>query len=160
MEDLSRVNPEQAAIIELVGFRLSTATIMFHTAVADRLGLSVTDVKGYSILGQAGPLTAGELAARMQLTTGAITGLVDRLEAAGLARRARDPQDRRRVVLELAGDPEREREIGGLYAPLGAAVTGLLAGYGPGEQALIGEFLSKVTAIMERETAALRETAP
>src|SRR5215207_5351058 len=92
-------------IVEMLGFRLSTATVLFHAAIADRVGVSVTDMKCYSILRQAGPITAGELGERVGLTTGAITGVIDRLEHVGLARRVRDPHDRRRVVLELLSNP-------------------------------------------------------
>src|SRR5215213_10710033 len=105
-------------LVELIGFRLSTATVLFHAAIADRLGIGATDVKCYSILRQTGPITAGDLAERTSLTTGAITGVIDRLERAELVRRARDPQDRRRIVLELVHDPEREQAIGALYEPL------------------------------------------
>src|SRR5437867_12726632 len=106
-------------IVELIGFRLSTATVLFHAAIADRLGVGATDGKCYSILRQTGPITAGELAERTGLTTGAITGVIDRLERADLVCRARDPNDRRRVVLELLNDPERERAINQLYEPIG-----------------------------------------
>src|SRR6185436_7386052 len=96
-------------IVEQLGFRLSTATVLFHSAIADRLGVSVTDLKCYSILRQTGPITAGELGERLGLTTGAITGVIDRLEHVGLVHRARDPNDRRRVVLELLSNPEHEQ---------------------------------------------------
>src|SRR5262249_43014336 len=71
--------------------QLSAATIMFHQAVADRLGMNVTDHKCADILERNGPMTAGELAERTGLTTGAITGVIDRLEKAGFVRRAEHP---------------------------------------------------------------------
>ena len=145
-----------AGIIEMVGSRLSTATVLFHTAVADRLGVGATDMKCYTILRETGPLTAGELARRASLTTGAITGVVDRLEQAGLVRRVADPRDRRRVVLERQADPEREREINALYEPMGRAVTQLLLSYSAADRATIGTFLGRVTAILEAETQVLR----
>ena len=86
---------------------ISTVTILFHQAIADRLGMNVTDHKCAGILARSGPITAGELARRTGLTTGAITGVIDRLEQAGFARRARDPGDRRRVIIEP--DPETDR---------------------------------------------------
>src|SRR5215217_2877554 len=113
-------------IVELIGFRLSTATVLFHAAIADRLGIGATDVKCYSILRQTGPITAGELAERTSLTTGAITGVVDRLERAELVRRERDPHDRRRIVLELVHNAERERAILQLYQPPGLAINALV----------------------------------
>ncbi len=73
---------------------LSTETILLHQAIADRLGLNPTDHKCLSLLLDAGePITAGELAVRTGLTTGAITGIVDRLERARFVRRERDPND-------------------------------------------------------------------
>src|SRR5438270_3489198 len=80
--------------------QLSAATILFHQAIADRLGLNVTDHKCLDILERTGPMTAGEMAQQTGLTTGAITGVIDRLEQAGFVRRAEDPNDRRRVIIE------------------------------------------------------------
>ncbi|HEU5103388.1 MAG TPA: MarR family transcriptional regulator [Roseiflexaceae bacterium] len=144
-------------LVELIGFRLSTATILFHQAVADRLGVSATEVKCYSILRQAGPITAGELAERTGLTTGAITGVVDRLERADLVRRVRDPHDRRRIVLELVANAERERALAQLYQPMGRAITQLVAQYSAAERATLLDFLTKATAVLEAETTALRQ---
>src|SRR5215813_7862986 len=100
---MSRDNPERAEVLAalMTEFRqLSAATILFHQAVADRLGMNVTDHKCADILERHGPLTAGELAERTGLTTGAITGVIDRLEKTGFVRRAEDPGDRRRVIIE------------------------------------------------------------
>jgi len=144
-------------IVELVGFRLSTATILFHAAVADRLGIGATDVKCYSILRQTGPITAGQLAERTSLTTGAITGVIDRLERAELVRRVRDPHDRRRIVLELVLNAEREREIAQLYEPLGREINGLVAQYSEAERATLLDFLTKASAVLEAETTRLRQ---
>src|SRR5215813_713559 len=85
--------------LTLAGRRLSTATILFHQAVADRLGLNLTDHKCVDLLLLHGPLTAGELASMTALTTGAITAALDRLGRAGFVRREADPGDRRRVVV-------------------------------------------------------------
>jgi DNA-binding MarR family transcriptional regulator len=148
---------EIAPLVELLGFRLSTATVLFHAAVAERVGVGVTDMKCYSLLRQTGPLTAGELAQRVSLTTGAITGVIDRLEKVGLARRAPDPQDRRRVVVELRHDPERERAIDQLYADMGQAIVDLLLRYSEMERATIADFLTKATDVMEAATRQLRE---
>lgn len=147
------------SMIELVGFRMGTATVSFHAAVAERLGMSMTDVKCYSILRQAGPMTAGDLAARVSLTTGAITGVIDRLDKKGLVQRRPDPNDRRRVVVELVPNPERERAIAGLYAPMGSAITRLVTSYSQSERATLVDFITKATEILESETAALRNGA-
>lgn len=76
---------------ELIGLLIdemretTTVTILFHQAIADRLGMNITDHKCAGILARSGPITAGELARRTGLTTGAITGVIDRLERAGFA---------------------------------------------------------------------------
>jgi DNA-binding MarR family transcriptional regulator len=146
-------------IVEMLGFRMSTATVLFHAAVADRLGVGTTDVKCYSILRQTGPITAGELAERTSLTTGAITGVIDRLERAELVRRQRDPHDRRRIVLELVHNPERERTIMQLYQPLGRAINALVSQYNAAERATILTFLTAAADVLEAETAKLRKAA-
>jgi DNA-binding MarR family transcriptional regulator len=133
---------------------------MFHAAVADRMGVSVTDAKCRSLLLQSGPMTAGDLARRLGLTTGAITGVIDRLERARLVRRADDPSDRRRVVVEVMPNRRRDREISRLFEPMGTRVVGLAAGYNEKDQATIVEFLTKVSEILEEETVRLRLRAP
>jgi DNA-binding MarR family transcriptional regulator len=143
-------------IVELIGFRLSTATVLFHAAIAERFGVGATEMKCYSLLRQTGPLTAGELGERVGLTTGAITGVVDRMEAAGLARRLRDPHDRRRVVLELLSNPEREQKLFALYEPLGQSISAIVDGYSQEERATILQFLGQATTALEVETARLR----
>jgi DNA-binding MarR family transcriptional regulator len=146
-------------LVEMLGFRLSTATVLFHTVIADRLGVSVTDMKCYSILRQAGPITAGELGERIGLTTGAITGVIDRLEQAGLVRRTRDASDRRRVVLELLSNPAHEQALTQLYAPLGRAIMELVGSYSEAERATILAFITKATAVLDAETTRLRQAA-
>src|SRR5690242_18148278 len=69
----------------------------FFRAAAGRVGMTVTDMQVIDILDSAGPTTAGQLADLTGLTTGAITGMLNRLETSGLVRRERDPSDGRRV---------------------------------------------------------------
>jgi DNA-binding MarR family transcriptional regulator len=143
-------------VADVLGKRLSTATIMFHAAVADRMGVSVTDAKCRSLLLQCGPMTAGDLARRLGLTTGAVTGVIDRLERARLVRRADDPSDRRRVVVEVVPNRRLDREINRLFEPMGTRVVGLAEGYDKKAQAFLVEFLTKVSEILEEETVRLR----
>lgn len=154
-----KTDAEITQLVELIGYRLSTATVLFHAAVAEQVGVGATDMKCYSLLRQTGPLTAGELAQQVSLTTGAITGVIDRLERAGLARRIPDPLDRRRVVVQLLHDPERERAIDQLYVAMGQAITELLLSYNAAERVTIADFLTKATVVMETETKQLRKAA-
>jgi DNA-binding MarR family transcriptional regulator len=100
------------------------------------------------------------IAERTGLTTGAITGVIDRLERADLVRRARDAHDRRRVVLELIRNPERERTIAQLYEPLGRGIADLVAQYSAAEQKTIFDFLTGAITVLEAETRNLRQGEP
>src|SRR5579872_4168217 len=73
----------------------------FDAVAAQRLGVSDTDLRCLNIIENSRGLTAGELAAQSGLTAGAVTGVVDRLEQHGYARRLPDPTDRRRVRVEV-----------------------------------------------------------
>src|SRR5919204_2273684 len=89
----------------------STETIMFHQAVADVLGLHITDHKCLDIIYRYGAMPAGRLAELTGLTTGAVTGIIDRLEKAGYVRRANDPKDRRRTIIEPVRNKKLEKKI-------------------------------------------------
>jgi len=71
-------------------------------AAADRLGLAIADFEAVRFLADEGPVAAGRIAEAMGITSGAVTGLVDRLERAGWVERARHEGDRRQVVVQLA----------------------------------------------------------
>src|SRR6185436_997645 len=102
-----RKHDGRAAAIQRIGElgrEESARSVMFLQAVAGRLGLSATELKCLDLALRAGPgepLTAGRLAVLTGLTTGAVTGVVDRLEEGGFVRRERDPGDRRRVIVRL-----------------------------------------------------------
>ncbi len=152
--DLARAEIVRALNDE-VGRKSSTATILYQLAIADRLGLGLTDLVCGEILSRTGAITAGELAELSGLTTGAITGVVDRLEKAGFVRRVNDPNDRRRVMLEplaerfdkLSGDP---------YAALENRFNALYAEYSDTDLALLLEFLHKSITIFDEEGMRLR----
>src|SRR5262245_32859402 len=136
--------------------QLSTATILFHQAIADRLGMNVTDHKCADILLQSGPMTAGDLARRTGLTTGAITGVIDRLERAGFVRRAKDARDRRRVIIVPLAQ-RIEREIGPLFASIARAMAALCSRYTTQELAVIRDFTARAHQGAYEEIRKLRE---
>src|SRR6185369_8890557 len=80
---------------------------LFDSVVMERAGLNRTDWRCLDILGTRGPMTAGQLAEAVRLTSGAVTGVLDRLEAAGLVRRIRDTKDRRKVIVEVTAELDR-----------------------------------------------------
>ncbi|MFI9507139.1 MarR family winged helix-turn-helix transcriptional regulator [Nocardia sp. NPDC052566] len=74
--------------------------VQLNSVVATSLGVTDTDVQCLHVLGQYGPATPGTLAARVNLTTGSASRMIDRLVAADCVRRIPDPADRRRVLIE------------------------------------------------------------
>jgi DNA-binding MarR family transcriptional regulator len=122
---------------------LSTETVLLHQAIADRLGLNPTDHKCLGLLVNAGrPVTPGELATLTGLTTGAVTGVVDRLEAAGFVRRTRDPEDRRKVGIEVVHDKVK-RQVFPMFEPLAKRMGAVAGGYKPREIETIVRFLEQ-----------------
>lgn len=156
---MSKKNDERPALLAAMGdeFRqLATATILFHQAIADRLGIHITDHKCAEILLRSGSITAGDLAERTGLTTGAVTGVIDRLEKAGFVRRVKDPADRRRVVIEPF--PERmEKEIGPLFGSIKEAIADLCAKHGIRELGVIRDFIASFHRAVSEATRKLRE---
>lgn len=143
--------------LRLTGRRLSTATVMFHQAVADSLGLNLTDHKCVDLLLLNGPLTAGELARMTALTTGAITAAVDRLERCGFVKREDDPKDRRRVVVRVV--PSRLGAMSRLFEGFSSRLDEIAAGYTPRELALIVGFLVRNCDALQVSALELRERA-
>src|SRR5215467_9574698 len=113
--------------------------VLYSQVVADRLGMNSTDLECLDHISR-GPVTAGRLAELTGLTTGAITGVIDRLERAGLARRERDAHDRRKTLVR-ALPPVRER-VAPLFEPMERSAVAVLAKYRNEELALLLNFLN------------------
>ncbi len=128
--------------------------IMFHQAVAERLGLTITDHKCLDFVLREGSVTAGQLSRLTGLTTGAITGVIDRLEKAGFARRQPDPHDRRKVI--IVARPERLHEIGRLFESLGRNMGRVMSHYSPREAEVIVDFMQRAVDVMRDENLKLR----
>ena len=140
-----------------VAFRTSSAqSVMLSQAAADCLGMASSDVECYDLLSLHGPMTAGRLAELTGLTTGAITGVIDRLERAGFATRARDPHDRRRVIVEPRLERQADPAAIATYGPVAAAMDELLARYSDDELATILDFFSRANAALHGHIAHLR----
>ncbi|TDE90776.1 MarR family transcriptional regulator [Occultella glacieicola] len=145
--------PDQMLEPDRLGADLSDAVVLFHEAIGSLMGLSAADHKALGILGREGPMSAGELAERTSLTAGAVTGLVDRLERAGLASRERDPADRRRLVVTAAraADPQ----VAEAFAGLGSAMAAVTARFTPDQLETIAEWVRLTSAAVRGQAAAI-----
>ncbi|WP_069165623.1 MarR family winged helix-turn-helix transcriptional regulator [Nocardia altamirensis] len=150
---------ELGAALTLAAQRSATDAVMMHQAIADRVGLHVTDLRCLNMLRLGGPATAGELAATAGLTTGAITRMIDRLLKAGYVRREHDEQDRRRVIITAV--PERFDELAPHYELLAREFDTVAAEYTEEQLELILQLFHRLHETTLHVTKALRaeETA-
>lgn len=115
-------------------------------AASPHAGLNRTDMRALDIINMQEGLTAGQLAARLKLTTGAITGVLDRLERAGHARRTHDQEDRRRVVVQAT--PEARRFGSVVFRGISDDLEQLLGTYPEKDRELIDEFLRSINQVV------------
>ncbi|MEU2603666.1 MarR family winged helix-turn-helix transcriptional regulator [Streptomyces albus] len=133
---------------------VATRQALADQAVAARLGIGSTDLLCLGVLDHAGPLTAGRLAELTGLTTGAVTGVVDRLEQAGFARRSKDPADRRKVIIHPES-AQRER-TGALYSPVLDALDAWCQTHSEEELATVLDYLRSFSEALPVLTEHLR----
>ena len=148
---------ELLAALEREMRKASAQGVLYGQAVAERLGVNSSDLECLDIVILRGPVTAGELALATGLTTGAITGVIDRLERAGYARREPDANDRRKVrVLPLPGV---ERRMQPLFEPMQRGFAAVLARYSDRDLKLLLDFITRAHAAAIEATEALRAKA-
>src|ERR1700712_2747869 len=140
---LSRQKARAALLQDLEhAVRKSSALgVIFGQTVANKVGMSSSDLECLDFLNIEQRVTAGRLAELTGLTTGAITGMVDRLEKAGLVRRERDDNDRRKVFIAIV--PENIAKIGRYYEPLQRAVQRDWESYTDAELKLLLRFMTQ-----------------
>src|SRR5262245_50213707 len=137
--------------------------VLDSQAVAERIVLSSPDRECLDCIALRGPIPAGDLAAATGLTTGAITGVIDRPERAGFARRDRHGSDRRKVLVRAL--PAVERRIGPLFQPMERRAMSVLSQYNDKELAFLLDVFSRLgeaatTAITELNARAKSAKKP
>lgn len=135
------------------GRESSAATVMLHTAIAERSGLTATDTKTIDTLIRLGPVTAGELAGYTGLATASVTSLIDRLEKKGLVRRVRDSRDRRHVIVEPI--LERIGDCQNVFGPIRVGFAQVLENYGDEQLETILDFMRRSSNRARELTAAI-----
>ncbi|MFC9097372.1 MarR family winged helix-turn-helix transcriptional regulator [Streptomyces sp. NPDC002387] len=130
--------------------------------IARRLGLNVTDLTCLGFLIEASmageSLVAGDLAERARLTTGAVTGVLNRLEKADYIHRAPDPGDRRRVVVIM--EETAQERILAVYGPVYQRLTALFADYEADEIAVLTDWLTRARGLFDEALQEIREESP
>lgn len=147
------VADKKARLLEEIGLEvrlMSAQSTLLSAAIAERVGLSSSDLECLDlIVMRQGQMTPGELASASGLTTGAVTGLLDRLERRGYAKREPDPNDRRKIRIRAVD--QQLAEIGQLYAHLQAATTQLWSQFSVQQLKTIHQFLSASTQLVSGE---------
>jgi DNA-binding MarR family transcriptional regulator len=145
------VPPDVRTRFSQLGREGSTFTVLRHARIAEKMGLSATDYKALDLVRQAeGALTAGRIAQLTGLSTGAVTGVIDRLEKAGFVRRVRDAKDRRKVLVEILSMDEKR--FAPLFQPAFDAVVRVLERFSPEERDVIERYQRAVLDELRAET--------
>jgi DNA-binding MarR family transcriptional regulator len=134
--------------------RSSAQGAIFGQTIANHVGISNSDMECLDFLILEGRVTAGRLAELTGLTTGAITGVVDRLEQAGMVRRERDADDRRKVF--VAAVPENIAKVGRFYEHMQRAMLKVWDGYSDAELRLLLRFATQGYETMLAATEELK----
>ena len=142
----------------LAGRELSTAVVMFHTAVGDAAGLSLTESKALEVITRDGPVTPADLARLTGLTPASVTALLDRLERKKVARRLPHPTDGRRFLVEI--DPGHMRRSRELFTDLVLSLKDLSGEFTDDELAAVSRFLHRAAELQLRATHRLTDGVP
>ena len=130
----------------------------FDEAVANRLHINRTDLRCLDMLNDRGRLSAGDLARGCNLTSGAMSLVLDRLERGAFVRREHDSVDRRRVFVEL--EPEADQRAWALHEPMVRDARATFQAFRPGELRTVVKFLRAAHDLYDRHSEQLRITSP
>jgi len=105
------------------------------------------------------PATPGRIAEALGLTSGAATGVIDRLTRAGHVERRRDEHDRR--IIRVHYSEHAQTVARGFFAPLGRLTDGVMSGYSDAELEVVTRFLGEMgTAMGEQARGGSGDDAP
>ncbi len=154
----SAVEPgdQDTGLPDVIGRRFSTAVVLFHTALAEELGLNLTDYKCLELLMRRATATPGQLSADAGLSSATTTLVLDRLEKKGLVSRAPDPHDRRRTILHVSLTPELIARFERATRGMRSGMLGLVNSFSEAEQAVIRRYLAGATHILDDSLRDLR----
>lgn len=129
----------------------SDASIFMHEAIARKAGLTGSDHKYLGLILQHKKLTAGDLSKLTGLTTGAVTGLIDRLEKKKLLKRKYTKDDRRKVII-VPNEENTMKLLQPLFLELQQKTSDLIASFSVTEIQVIERYFVEATTIMKETT--------
>ena len=141
----SERKPDSAAALAHELRHFIAGVILYNQRVADQLGMHPTDMQTLHLLELMGPMTPGRLAECTGLTTGGVTVVLDRLEKAGYARRERNPDDRRSVLVHL--NTAKMDKVAEYYGSINEQLSQFLASYPKRDLETVVKFLTKINSI-------------
>jgi DNA-binding MarR family transcriptional regulator len=139
-----RVPDEVLDDIQRAMLRFIASVVLHNHAVAQRVGLGASDSQLLSLLNLHGPLTPGRVAELTGLTSGTVTGVLDRLERGGFVRRERDAADRRKV--HVVPVPEAMVPLTEHYRPQAEHLADVLGRRDADQLRVIADFLTDLAA--------------
>lgn len=146
---------ELLAELQILGEMASTESALFHQVAAAKYGLGITDMKTLGVLLREGPMTAGHVARRLSLTTGAVTNLIDRLERQDLVKRVADPKDRRKVIVTVNYTALASGE--NVYLSMGEAFNTLHESYTTEQLEFLARYHRAAIELTKQEIAKLSQ---
>lgn len=129
----------------------SDASTFMHEAIARKAGLSGSDHKYLGLILQHKELTAGDISKLTGLTTGAVTGLIDRLEKKKLLKRQFSKDDRRKVII-IPNAENSMKLLKPIFSELQQKTTQLIATFSEKEIQVIERYFTEATTIMTEIT--------
>jgi DNA-binding MarR family transcriptional regulator len=139
-----------------LGREVSDVTVLMHEAIARNVGLSGLDHKYLSIILRQGSLTAGELSVLTGLTTGAVTGVIDRLEKKKLVKRVFNESDRRKILI-VPNVEKATKLFENAHLDLRNQIESLISTFSEKEIKIIERYLSSSIKIMKNVTDRLNK---
>jgi predicted transcriptional regulator len=152
---------ERAELEQTICERLSGdfggAVSLFNAALADGLGMHPTDFRCVALLAQTGALRAGQIAQQLGMSTAATTLMLDRIERARLIRRAEDPADRRRVIIQAVANPQLTKALEAKLGQLAVKMSEVCSHYDAAQLGAIAEFLGHTADVLRNVASTLRK---
>ncbi len=136
---------------------MGMAIDLIGQAAASRLGINQTDLICLNLLVRNGPMSAGQIASALGLTTAAISAMATRLEAGGYARREMDPKDRRRVLLHAS--IEKTLEALSLFDAFYKATGELYSSYDERDLRMLSDLIGRFRHLIAAHAVAIRSGA-